>query len=255
MYFINQKMLIISKNIKINSRNQEYNKIKNSISVLNFAYLEKASIQLKYSLANPKFKTPTSKHKALFSIYNKLIKEHQIMFLLFNIFENALRSKAAILITENFSSINSDDWWKDISKLDKDLLAPIQSAITQLHKNGVLISTIDTFDIFDTFSFGQLEHIYTNYWGILKYIFDATTFNGHSLPSLTQKQFKERISRIRNARNDIAHHKPIHYTGNTNRRSLINDVELLLSYMKFNLKDALSNIDSQQDIIQHLQYN
>jgi hypothetical protein len=36
---------------------------------------------------------------ALFSIYNKLIREHQVMFLLFNIFENALRSKATILIT------------------------------------------------------------------------------------------------------------------------------------------------------------
>lgn len=255
MYFINQKMLIISKNIKINSKNREYDKIKKSISVLNFAYLEKASIQLKHSLANPSFRTPTSKHKALFSIYNNLIKEHQIMFLLFNIFENALRSKAAILITEYYSTSKNDDWWKDISKLDRDLLSPVQSAITQLHKNGVLISQIDTFNIFDTFSFGQLEHIYNNLWNILKDIFDATIFNGHSLPSLTQKQFKERISRIRNARNDIAHHKPIHYTGNTNRRSLINDVELLLSYMKFNLKDALSNIDSQQDIIQHLQYN
>lgn len=255
MYFIDKKMLIISNNIQICSSDSEYLKIKNSISVLNFAYLEKASIQLKHSLSNPNFIASPSKHKVLFSIYNKLIKEHQIMFLLFNIFENALRSKAAILITENFSPMNSDDWWKDISTLDKDLLAPVQSAITQLHKNGVLISTIDTFDIFDTFTFGQLEHIYNNYWGILKNIFNPTTFNNHNLPNLTQNQFKDKISKIRNARNDIAHHKPIYYTGNTNKRSLINDVELLLSYMKFNLKDALINIDSQQDIIQHLQYN
>ncbi|MGJ0493298.1 hypothetical protein [Aliarcobacter cryaerophilus] len=254
MYFVNSKMLIISNNIQINHTDPEYLKIKNSISVLNFAYLEKASIQLKHSLANPNFTPPISKHKALFSIYNKLIKEHQIMFLLFNIFENSLRSKAAISITEHFSSNNSDDWWKDISMLDKNLLAPVQSAITQLHKNGISIPTIDTFDIFDTFTFGQLEHIYNNYWSILKNIFNSTTFNGNTFPNLTQIQFKDKISKIRNARNDISHHKPINYTGNTTRRSLIRDVELLMNYMKFNLKDALNNIDNQQDIIPHLLY-
>ena len=101
MHFLDEKMKIIANNIKINSRNKEYIKIRNSITVLNFAYLEKASIQLKHSLANPNFRVTKSKQAVLFSMYNKLIREHQIMFLLFNIFENALRAKAAIYITNS----------------------------------------------------------------------------------------------------------------------------------------------------------
>lgn len=42
MNLLDSKMKIIANNIKINKRNREYIKIRNSISVLNFAYLEKS---------------------------------------------------------------------------------------------------------------------------------------------------------------------------------------------------------------------
>jgi hypothetical protein len=254
MYFLDSKMAVISSNIQINSSYYEYIKIKNAIGVLNFAYFEKASIQIKHSLTKPGFITPTSMQSTLFSIYNKLIREHQIMFLLFNIFENALRSKAAILITEYFSTKGTDDWYIDKTKIDKDLKKPVETALIKLTNDGIPFSKIDTFSIFDSFTFGQLEHIYINYWFILKDVFKATTFNGYNLNTLTQLQFETKIERIRKARNDIAHHKPINYTGSSKRKTLIGEVELLLCYMNFNLKDALNNIDSSHDIIPHLKY-
>ena len=248
------KMKIIANNIKINKRNREYIKIRNSISVLNFAYLEKASVQLKHSLSHPNFKIRTSKQEVLFNMYNNHIREHQIMFLLFNIFENALRAKAALCITNKFSSLNKDDWWKDISKLDKNLLSPVQSAITHLHKEGISLADADTFNIFDTFTLGQLSYICRNYWTEIKDVFQSTTFNSYSFIALPKDKFELRINKIIKARNEIAHHKPINYTGNTSRSSLIKDVELLLCYMNFNLKEALNKIDSLQDEIPHLQY-
>jgi hypothetical protein len=136
MYFLDSKMAVISSNIQINSSYYEYIKIKNAIGVLNFAYFEKASIQIKHSLTKPGFITPTSMQSTLFSIYNKLIREHQIMFLLFNIFENALRSKAAILITEYFSTKGTDDWYIDKTKIDKDLKKPVETALIKLTNDG-----------------------------------------------------------------------------------------------------------------------
>lgn len=254
MYFLDSKMSIISTNTNINSTHPEYNKIKNAITVLNFAYFEKASIQMKHSLAKTDFITPTSMQVALFSIYNNLIREHQIMFLLFNIFENALRSKAAILITEHFSSSNTDDWFIDDTKIHKHLKHPVSEAFDKLKKDGILAADIDTFTIFDAFTFGQLEHVYFNYWTILKDVFDTATFNGYTFNQLSKSNFASRIERIRKARNDIAHHRPISYKGSNKRKTLIEDVEFLLCYLNFNLKDALNNIDSAQDIITHLKY-
>jgi hypothetical protein len=177
------------------------------------------------------------------------------MFLLFNIFENALRTRAAIEISNHYSDKNKDNCWKDISKLDKNLLSPVQTAITNLHKDHKLISTINTFDIFDTFTFGQLEHIFMNYWNILKSIFNTTSCRRHTLPTLSREVFSSKIARVRNARNDIAHHKPIQYKANATRKILIQDIELILCYLGFNLKDALDNIDSGHDIIPHLVYH
>ncbi len=70
MNLLDSKMKIIANNIKINKRNREYIKIRNSISVLNFAYLEKDSVQLKHSLSHPNFKIRTSKQEVLFNMYN-----------------------------------------------------------------------------------------------------------------------------------------------------------------------------------------
>lgn len=88
----------------------------------------------------------------------------------------------------------------------------------------------------------------------IKDVFQSTTFNSYSFTALPKDKFELRINKIIKARNEIAHHKPINYTGNTSRSSLIKDVELLLCYMNFNLKEALNKIDSLQDVIPHLQY-
>ena len=53
---------------------------------------------------------------------------------------------------------------------------------------------------------------------------------------------------IRKVRNDNAHHKPFHRT-RPRRHKIIEDVELILLHIGFNLKEAINNIDSEHKII------
>ncbi len=57
----------------------------------------------------------------LMKIYNKHIKEHQVMFLLFNIFETAIRSKAVTILSEKYSSSNEDDWLHNQEKTPSNI--------------------------------------------------------------------------------------------------------------------------------------
>lgn len=237
----------IKANLRINNRNHEYQKIKDAASVLNIAYMRLASEEIKYFIRrNPQHRIH-SKFNHLMHVYNKLIREHQIMFLLLNIFETALRSKAALLISDHFSTNGQDDWWKNITLLDKNMVDPINKAVQQLHKSNINLSTANTFDLFDTLTFGQLEIIYKNNWGILQSLFNTKQYRTHQLPQITKQIFTNKIGYLRSARNDVAHHKPIDYS-RRGKRDLIEDMELILRHLNFNLEDAINGIDSQHTI-------
>jgi hypothetical protein len=246
MSLIDVVMPEIKANLGINNRNPEYQKIEDAASVLNIAYIRLASEEIKYFMRRSPQHRIDSKFNHLMRVYNKLIREHQIMFLLLNIFETALRSKAAILISDHFST-HQDDWWKNITLLDKNMLDPINKAVQQLHKSNINLSTVNTFDLFDTLTLGQLENIYKNNWGILQSLFEEKTYRSYTLPRITKQIFTDKIGFLRNARNDVAHHKPIDYS-RRGKRDLIEDIELILRHLNFNLEDAINGIDSLHTI-------
>lgn len=247
MSLIDVVMPEIKANLGINNRNPEYQKIEDAASVLNIAYMRLASEEIKYFMRrNPRHRIP-SKFNHLMGVYNKLIREHQIMFLLLNIFETALRSKAAIIISDQFST-GQDNWWKNITLLDKNMVDPINKAVQQLHKSNINLSTANTFDLFDTLTFGQLEVIYKNNWGILQSLFNTKPYRTYQLPQITKQIFTDKIGYLRSARNDVAHHKPIDYS-RRGKRDLIEDMELILRHLNFNLEDAINGIDPQHTIV------
>ncbi len=64
-------------------------------------------------------------------------------------------------------------------------------------------------------------------------------------PPLT---FKEMFDEIRKARNDNAHHKPLH-SRRKRRYEVIEFIEIILVHIGFNLNDAINNIDPFHRII------
>ena len=69
-----------------------------------------------------------------------------------------------------------------------------------------------------------------------------------NFPQIKKLAFERTFEEIRKARNDNAHHKPFHKT-RKRRHQIIEDIELILIHIGFNLNDAINNIDSQHKII------
>lgn len=252
MGLINLVLPEIKKNLKINSRSGDYQKIKEAIGVLNLAYLKLSSDEIKYAITNNPKRRIASKYLYLMNIYNRNIREHQVMFLLLNVFESAIRAKAAVLISDHFSN-KSDDWWRDVSNIDRNLVHPVSKAVQQLHRDGVAIADANTFVLFDTLTLGELESMYDNYWHVLRFLFLQKSYRSHTLQTIGKSSFADKIKYLRMARNDIAHHKPINYSRRS-KSALIHDLELILRHLEFNVEGALNGIDPLSSITGHLTY-
>lgn len=243
----------ICNKLQITSQDREYNKFKKLVTVVNQAYLKVALKEFEYIKNKNPDKEINSNFDFLLSLYNKHLREHQVMFLLFNIFETAIRSKAVIELSVKYSSLNSDDWLQNSTITPKKIKRPLLNAKDKIIQDNEDFSKLDSFEIFDYIMLGQLQSIYTDFWSDLSHLFKEKTINGITFNQIGKRRFDKIFEEIRKARNDNAHHKPFHKT-RKRRYEIIEDIELLLIHIDFNLKQAINNIDSKHKIIQ-LKYN
>lgn len=243
----------ICNKLQITSQDREYNKFKKLVTVVNQAYLKVALKEFEYIKNKNPDKEINSNFDFLLSLYNKHLREHQVMFLLFNIFETAIRSKAVIELSVKYSSLNSDDWLQNSTIISRKIERPLLNAKDKIIQDNEDFSKLDSFEIFDYIMLGQLQSIYTDFWSDLSHLFKEKTINGITFNQIGKRRFDKIFEEIRKARNDNAHHKPFHKT-RKRRYEIIEDIELLLIHIDFNLKQAINNIDSKHKIIQ-LKYN
>lgn len=243
----------ICNKLQITSQDREYNKFKKLVTVVNQAYLKVALKEFEYIKNKNPDKEINSNFDFLLSLYNKHLREHQVMFLLFNIFETAIRSKAVIELSVKYSSLNSDDWLQNSTIIPRKIERPLLNAKDKIIQDNEDFSKLDSFEIFDYIMLGQLQSIYTDFWSDLSHLFKEKTINGITFNQIGKRRFDKIFEEIRKARNDNAHHKPFHKT-RKRRYEIIEDIELLLIHIDFNLKQAINNIDSKHKIIQ-LKYN
>lgn len=240
--------------LSLQPNTDDYNKIKNAVEIVNMAFLKVAVKKLEHLLNQPTNQNKSNLFDRLMKLYNQRVREHQVMYLLMHIIETTLRSKASSVISRKFSTLNQDNWWHDMRNIDKKLIEPVMLGVKASHKLGINSSDMTTFDFFDSMTFNQLLNIYSDFWSDFKDEFLGKPYKTHTLPTLDKRQFEAKLRHIRNARNDIAHHKPINHSHNRRRQDLIHDIELILCHLGFNLDDAINNIDPNHNIIQ-LQYN
>lgn len=235
-------------NLQITKSDKEYYKFEKLVTVVNQAYLKIALKEFNYiKIKNPE-KEIISNFNFLMSLYNKHLREHQVMFLLFNIFETAIRSKAVIELSLKYSSDGSDDWLHNSSLIPSKMQKPLQEAIKKINQDGESINNLDSFEIFDYIMLGQLQSVYKDFWNDFSHLFSAKIIDGITFPQIGKRAFERTFEEIRKARNDNAHHKPFHKT-RKRRHQIIEDIELILIHIGFNLNDAINNIDSQHRII------
>ena len=163
-----------------------------------------------------------------------------------NVFGNSLEDT-----TDDFISTLLFSEMREITKPllnNNGDLTLLQEAKNKIIQDGEDINNWDSFEIFDYIMLGQLQSIYKDFWNDLSHLFIAKTINGINFPQIGKRTFEKIFEEIRKARNDNAHHKPFHKT-RKRRHQNIEDIELILIHIGFNLNDAINNIDSQHKII------
>ena len=235
--------------LQITNQDREYPKFKKLVTVVNQAYLKVALKEFESIKRNNPNRKINSKFHFLIGLYNKHLREHQVMFLLFNIFETAIRSKAVIELSVKYSSSGNDDWLHNTTLTPRKIRRPLNEATRKITQDGENVNNLDSFEIFDYIMLGQLQSIYTDFWSDLSHLFQAKTINGVTFNQIGKRRFERIFEEIRKARNDNAHHKPFHKT-RKRRHEIIEDIELLMIHIDYNLNQAINNIDPKHKIIQ-----
>lgn len=163
---------------------------------------------------------------------------------------HSMRSKASSVISGKFSTLNQDDWWHDMRSIDRKLIEPVMLGVKSSHRIGIPSADMTTYDFFDSMTFNQLLNVYSDFWSDFRMSFTQKAYKTHTLLTLDKKQFEAKLRHIRSVRNDIAHHKPINHSSGRRRQDLIEDIELILCHLGFNLDEAVNNIDPNHSIIQ-----
>ncbi len=180
-------------------------------------------------------------------VYNKRTKEHQTLFLLIHLFEIAIRTKLAIILSQKYSSPNTDDWYFSQTPQSNQHAQLIKKLVEiSLHKKTQIIDIKTSFDVFNLFSMGDLEWILKTFWTDLSCLFAEKEYKDQIISGIVIKQaFLQKFSKIRYARNAIFHSNPL----KSKRSDLIESIELILIHLGYNLFDAVNNIDPEHKII------
>lgn len=183
------------------------------------------------------------------SIYNRKIKEHQVLMLLVHLFEVAMRANAAIVLSRKFSWPYEDDWYWLTTSGDRQTLQD-QIDNLALTKHFSITSNTTTFDMFNLLSIGDLKKLYKKYWRDFAPFFNKTSFKSNTIPPFNNRtEFLACFERIRKYRNELYHNNP----GSVGWSQITKDIEDILVQLHYNVKDAINNIDPHHRII-HLQY-
>ena len=217
-----------------------FKKLEKSIFLLHNEYLlgsaKEAGIFIK------KYGNSKNIFDLVINIYNKRIKAHHALFLIIHIFETALRSKMAFILSQNYSSKPDlkDDWFVNLS--NSWLIKKVKRVIEINQLNEDFLETANSFEVLDLFTLGDLENTIKNNWAIFKPIFaDEKQYKNQKLPSFgTKDHLLSTFSRIRKERNNICHNRP----PKVKAKSIITNIENLLLRLDFNLKDAFNGISN-----------
>jgi len=238
------RLLRVDDALMENSTNK---KIYKASSVLHKQYLLNAAIEAQKIIDKAEVQ---NKYELMISIYNRKQKEHQVLVMLIQLFEVAIRTQAAVVLSDVYSSAGQDDLFfaADLNAKHRKLKQKIRNRAQLL--NEVLTPATSTIDMFNMLMMGDIQGIYKDHWSHLKHLFQNTTYKGNTITPLhTKAMFDARFERIRVYRNSLFHGNP----GHTGWRQVIRDIEEIMVQLQYNLSDTVNSIDPHHRIIT-LQY-
>ncbi|GMB90334.1 CAAX protease [Helicobacter ailurogastricus] len=213
-------------------------KIKQSIEVLHHQYLYGACKETKILFDKNQGRIDRDLFDVVMDNYHKRLERHQAYFFILQCFEHALRSTMATTLANAFNR-DRDDWFLHKSPHCSYLVDKANARSKKLNKP--IKDGCTTFDIFDLFSLGDLEHLLRHYYPYFEHnIFKAQkAYKGQPLLVYETKQHAlSTIKRIRDARNEVFHNKPTHI-------KFQKDVVVLLLRLGYDLERMKKSINLQ----------
>ncbi len=165
---------------------------------------------------------PNEWRPAIFKIYNRKVAEHAQLFPIFHSFETAFRSTVAITLEGHYQHSR---WWRKIyEELRKGNQAKTVTAVGTVSINkraayriGQIIFDLDGesfqrnvvgglnngYEFLECCDLGHIQQLIEEHW----FLFAAKLANPS--PPLTLNDFTAKFEKVRNARNDVYHHKSV----------------------------------------------
>lgn len=189
--------------------------------------------------------------QAIFGVYHRKVSEHAQLFPVFHSFETAFRSLVAVELEAFYQR---PDWWmpvhqalrsgnsaktitwigrKSISKDTAHLIGQIIYAIEGDRLQRPIVAGLANGYLFaERCDLSHVGQLIIEHWSVFVPKFTRGTRR------LSQNDFKAKFNRVRDARNDIYHHKSL-----ARMTSVVDAAEDLLDYLNLSLDFVVAQIE------------
>jgi hypothetical protein len=205
---------------------------------------------------------PVEWRPQIFTVYNRKVAEHAQLFPVFHTFETAFRSTVAVTLEDHY---RHPRWWRgiyealrkghsaksiaqvsgvSISKDAAHLIGQIIYAIDgESFQKGTIERCSNGFEILELCELIHLRKLIENHWTIF-----SRRFTRRGAP-MAVINFREKFDLVRNARNDVYHHKSAAKISN-----VVATVEELLDYLDCALRFIYQRIKASTPIAPEFVY-
>jgi hypothetical protein len=190
----------------------------------------------------------TSWRPAIFKVYNRKVAEHAQLFCIFHSFETAYRSTVAVILEKHYQHKR---WWRKIydemqignrassvrliggTRITRDAAHAIGEIIQAIDgaQPGTIGAMTNGYQFLESCDLSHIPKLIDKHW----FLFAPMFTKGGVL--LSKADFHAKFKRIRNARNDVYHHKSVARTS-----GIVAVTEELLDYLNFSLAFVFDKI-------------
>jgi hypothetical protein len=210
----------------------------------------------KGTLGNVLVYQPNDWRPAIFSVYNRKVAEHFQLFPIFHSFETAIRSTVAVELEKHYGHRR---WWEGISKalragkpaksIKQVGSVPISARAAfqiermiyaidgELLQNAIVPNLKNGYEFLEHSDLGHLGPLITEHWSVFAPLFSVPK------PPLTIADFRAKFNRVKDARNDVYHHKSVARVAN-----VVSTAEELLDRLNFSLKFVYEKVCASQPV-------
>ncbi|MEY9418048.1 hypothetical protein ABIF69_004490 [Bradyrhizobium japonicum] len=190
---------------------------------------------------------PAEWRPAIFEVYNRKVAEHAQLFPVFHSFETAFRSTVAVTLERHYKHAR---WWRGV--YEAILKGRLPKTVTQVgtvpltKRSAFLIGKIiegndmatvhkftNGYEFVECCDLSHIGQLIVEHWTAFSPLF------GRANPPYTSADFLAKFDRVRNARNDVYHHKSVARMSN-----VVATAEELLDHLDFSLRFVFENISN-----------